>query len=45
MLAVAIGCGAETAVERAVQGLGVLLADASGDGRNGEIGRLEQPTR
>ena len=44
MLAVAIGCRAETTVERAVQGLGVLHADATGDGRDREVGRLEQPT-
>src|SRR5215211_3934837 len=42
MLAVAIGCRAKPAVKRAVQGLGVLDADAARDGRHGEIGRLEQ---
>src|SRR5215207_4854027 len=45
VLAVAIGCGAETSVERAVQGLRVLDADAPGDCSDGEIGRLEQQPR
>src|SRR5437588_6935636 len=43
VLAVAIGCGAETAMERSMQRLGVLHADATRDGRDGEIGCLEQP--
>src|SRR6266516_445523 len=45
VLAVAIGCRAETAMERSVQGLGVLYADAPGNGGDGEIGCLEQPPR
>src|SRR5690348_10551668 len=45
VLAVAIGCGAETAMERAVQRLGVLHTDATRHGRDGEIGCLEQPPR
>src|SRR6266480_7417609 len=45
VLAVAIGCRAETAVERSVQRRGVLRADATRHGRDGEIGCLEQLPR
>src|SRR5947208_16282889 len=45
VLAVAIGCGAEAAMKRSMQRLGVLHADTTGDGRDGEIGCLEQPPR
>src|SRR5437660_7487431 len=45
VLAVAIGCRAETAVERSVQRLGVLHAAATRHGRDGEIGCLEQLPR
>jgi len=45
VLAVAIGCRAETAMERSVQRLGVLDADATRHGRDGEVGCLEQLPR
>src|SRR2546429_6644964 len=45
VLAVAIGCRAEATMERSVQRLGVLHADATSYGRDGEIGCLEQLPR
>src|SRR6266542_5281937 len=45
VLAVAVGCRMEAAVERAMQCLGVLHADANCNGRDREVGRLEQPPR
>src|SRR5437868_3942969 len=45
VLAVAIGCRAEAAMERSVQRLGVPHTDSSGDGSDSEAGCLEQPPR